>query len=75
MFRQRANLISVYCDLSDRYGHDDPIMVQLKDGVDRRQSQTGVLPFGERRKLTQQSHLRTQSLHRRGGLRGDAPAP
>lgn len=72
MFRQPANLISVYRDLSDRYGHDDPIMVQLKDGVDGRQVQTGGLPLGERRKANQQPHLRTQSLHR--GRHRDAPA-
>lgn len=73
MFRQRANLISVYGDLSDRYGHDDPIVVQLQAGVDRRQSQAKVLPLGERRKVNLPFHQWTRSLRGGRGMPGDPP--
>lgn len=73
MFRQRANLISVYGDLSDRYGHDDPIVVQLQAVVDRRQTQAKVLPLGERRKVNLPSHLWTRSLRDGRSVPSDPP--
>ncbi len=50
MSRQLAKLSALYSDLSDRYGPDDPIVVQLKEQVERGQAADTVLPYGERRK-------------------------
>ncbi len=75
MSRQLAKLISVYRNLSDRYGHDDPLVVQLKEEVERGQAQADARPVGERRKVDLAPHLWNQRLHRGHSLYGERPGP
>lgn len=51
MYRGLARISNVYQDLSDRYGLDDPLVLLLKEQVDRRREQAAELPFGERRSV------------------------
>lgn len=57
MSRQLAKLSALYSDLSDRYGPNDPIVVELKEQVERGDLAATELPFGERRKENQPPHL------------------
>lgn len=75
MSRQLAKLSSVYRDLSDRYGHDDPLVVQLKEEVERGQAQAGARPVGERRKVDLAPHLWNQRLGRGRSLYSERPDP
>ena len=50
MSRQLARLSALLNDMADRYGADDPIVVQIREKIEREQVQAAVLPFGERRK-------------------------
>jgi hypothetical protein len=47
--RRLTNLINTYQDMRDRYGLDDPIVVVLKEELDKHQAVEEELPFGERR--------------------------
>lgn len=51
MYRRLAKISNVYQDLSDRYGLDDPLVLMLKEQVERRKEQAEELPFGERRSV------------------------
>ncbi len=62
MSRQLAKLRAVYNDLSDRYGPDDPVVVQLKEEVENGQVLASALPHGERRKEQRPPHLWTPRL-------------
>ncbi len=75
MSRQLARLISVYRDLSDRYGIDDPLMVEFRQDVERRQHQNEVLPHGERRKVNLAPHLWNQRLRHLPRTLRERPAP
>jgi len=75
MSRQLAKLISMSRDLCDRYGPEDPMVVQLKEEIERRQAQADVLPFGERRKVNLAPHLWSVRLRRGRGMDGKRPGP
>jgi len=75
MSRQLAKLTSVYRNLSDRYGHDDPIVVQLKEEVERGQAQADAWPAGERRKVDLAPHLWNRRLGRGRGMSSERPGP
>jgi hypothetical protein len=47
--RRLTNLINTYQDMRDRYGLDDPIVVTLKEELEKHQAAEDELPFGERR--------------------------
>jgi hypothetical protein len=49
MPRRLTNLINTYQDMRDRYGLEDPIVVQLKQELERCETAESELPFGERR--------------------------
>jgi hypothetical protein len=47
--RRFTNLINTYQDMRDRYGLEDPIVVQLKEELEKCETAEVELPFGERR--------------------------
>lgn len=51
MYRRLARISNAYQDLSDRYGLDDPLVLVLKEQLERRRKQAEDLPFGERRRV------------------------
>ncbi len=73
MSRQLARLTAVYNDLSDRYGPDDPVVVQLKEEVEHGQLLASVLPYGERRKEQRPPHLWAQRLGQARARLGSRP--
>lgn len=75
MSRQLAKLTSVYRNLSDRYGHDDPLVIQLKEEVERGQTQADARPVDERRKVGLAPHLWNRRLGRGRSLYSERPGP
>lgn len=73
MSRQLARLSTVYNDLSDRYGPDDPIVVQLKVQIDNSQVQATVLPRVERRHEKRPTHFWAQRLGQARARLGSRP--
>ncbi len=73
MSRQLARLTAVYNDLSDRYGPDDPIVVQLKEQVEREQVQATVLPWVEKRKEQRPPYFWEQRLGQTRARLGSRP--
>lgn len=68
-----AKISNVYHDLSDRYGPDDPIAVQLREEIQSRESKGSALPFGERRKANLPPHLWNQRMRYQGTARRQRP--
>ncbi len=73
MSRQLARLSTVYNDLSDRYGPDDPVVVQLKEQIDDTQVQATVLPLVERRREKRPTYFWAQRLGQVHARLGNRP--
>lgn len=73
MSRQLARLSAVYNEMSDRYGPDDPVVVQLKEEVEHGQVLASVLPYGERRKEKRPTYFWEQRLGQARARLGSRP--
>lgn len=67
--------MNAYRDLSDRYGADDPIVVQLREDLARRRRQVDTLPFGERRKANLAPHLWGRRMRPETRMHRERPTP
>lgn len=50
-----TTLLSGYQDLSDRYGNDDPLVLRMKDEIERRKDVPAAGPSEERRRAAVRS--------------------
>jgi len=74
MNRRINHLTQVFQELRDRYGSDDPVVVQLKESLDQISqteslSSEARLPFGERRTMrTKPSYWNVKLRHADGHI-------
>lgn len=73
MSRQLAKLSAVYNEMSDRYGPDDPVVVELKEEVEHGQVLGSELPWVERRKEQRPPHFWEQRLGQARARLGSRP--